>query len=150
MLAVYLLLEWAEFSIGLYGQVPSESEPYRQILTGPYWYVFWFVHILAGAAIPIALLAWRPRSASLVGVAAALIAVTFIAVRLNIVIPGLVMPELGGLDTAYVDNRLTFHYVPTLMEWLVLLFIATAGIGALFAGTKLLPLTRGHESEGSR
>ena len=63
---------------------------------------------------------------------------------------GLVMPELGGLDTAYVDNRLTFHYVPTLMEWLVLLFIATAGIGALFAGTKLLPLTRGHESEASR
>jgi molybdopterin-containing oxidoreductase family membrane subunit len=149
LLAVYLLLEWAEFSIGLYGQVPSESEPYRQILTGPYWYVFWFVHILAGAAIPIALLAGRPRSTSLVGIAAGLIAVTFIAVRLNIVIPGLVVPELEGLDTAYVDNRLAFHYVPTLMEWLVLLFITTAGIGALFAGTKLLPLTRGHESEAS-
>ncbi len=84
-----------------------------------------------------------------VGVAAGLIAVTFIAMRLNIVIPGLVVPELEGLDTAYVDRRLSFHYVPSLMEWLVMLFIATAGIGALFAGTKLLPLTRGHESEAS-
>lgn len=147
LLAVYLLLEWAEFSIGLYGQVPSESEPYRQILTGPYWYVFWFVHVLAGALVPIALLASRPRSITLVGIASALIAFTFIAVRLNIVIPGLIVPELEGLQTAFVDSRLTFVYAPTTMEWLVLLFIVTAGVGGFFLGSRLLPLAREQESE---
>jgi len=147
LLAAYLLLEWAEFSIGLYGQVPSESEPYKQILTGPYWYVFWFVHVVGGALIPIALLGSRPRSVSLVGIGSGLIALTFIAVRLNIVIPGLVVPELEGLQTAYVDSRLTFVYAPTAMEWLVLLFIATAGVGGFFLGSRLLPLVRERESE---
>jgi molybdopterin-containing oxidoreductase family membrane subunit len=138
--AFYLLLEFAEFSIGLYGDVPTETEPYKEILTGSYWWVFWFVHLGAGAAIPIVLLSLRPRSVPLVGIASALIALTFIAVRLNVVIPGLVVPQLEGLDAAFVDDRLTFDYVPSLMEWLVLLFVTVAGIGAFYIGTKLLPL----------
>ncbi len=145
LLAAYLLLEWAEFSIGLYSDIPSESEPYLQILTGPYWWVFWFVHILAGAAVPVAVLLARPRSTSWVGVGAALVAVTFIAVRLNVVIPGLIVPELEGLDRAFVDKRLSFEYFPSAVEWLVLTFVVSLGVGLFYAGSKLLPLTAREE-----
>lgn len=145
LLAAYLLLEWAEFSIGLYSDIPSESEPYLQILIGPYWWVFWFVHILAGAAIPLALLLARPRSTLWVGAGAALIAVTFIAVRLNVVIPGLIVPELEGLDRAFVDRRLSFEYFPSVLEWLVLVFVASVGVALFYAGSKVLPLAAREE-----
>ncbi|MDE3095972.1 MAG: polysulfide reductase NrfD [Chloroflexota bacterium] len=150
LLALYLLLEWAEFSVGLYGQVPSESDPYRQIMTGPYWYVFWFVHVLVGALVPLAVLLLRPRSMRWVGAACGLIAAAFIAVRLNVVIPGLIIPELKGLNTAYVEPHLSFTYFPSLMEWLVLLFVVAIGVGIFYAGNKLLPLATGDESEVQR
>lgn len=140
LLAVYLLLEWAEFSIGIYTDIPSESEPYVQILIGPYWWVFWFVHILVGAAIPLTLLLTRPNSTTWVGAGAALIAVTFIAVRLNVVIPGLIVPELEGLDRAYVDHRLSFEYFPSVLEWLLLAFVVSVGVAVFYIGSRLLPL----------
>jgi molybdopterin-containing oxidoreductase family membrane subunit len=147
LLAFYLLLVWAEFSIGLYGQVPSESDPYKEILTGPYWYVFWLMQMLAGGLIPIVLLVLKPASARWIGAATGLIAFASIAVRLNVVIPGLIVPELDGLDTAYIDERLTFQYFPSLMEWLVLLFVAALGVGIFYAGNKLLPLATTRDSE---
>ena len=41
-----------------------------------------------------------------------------IAVRLNLVIPAYIIPVLKGLDTAYKDPRWTYHYFPSLGEWL--------------------------------
>ncbi len=141
LIALYLVLEWAEYSIGIYGGVHNERTPYMEILTGPYWWVFWFVHLGAGAALPLLLLLSRPRSVPLIGVAGGLVAATFIAVRLNIVIPGLVVPQLEGMDKAFVDGRLTFEYFPSTMEWLVVLFVVSAGVAMFYVGSKLLPLT---------
>ncbi len=145
LLLFYLLLEWAEYSIGLYGDIPQEEAPYRQVLTGQYWWVFWMIHVVVGALIPIGLLAFRPRSVPWIGVAAFLIAATFVAVRLNVVIPGLVQPELEGLDTAYTDSRLSFTYFPSLMEWLVVVFVGALSGGLFYAGYRLLPLTTSRE-----
>jgi protein NrfD len=149
LLLLYLLLEWAEFSIGLYGQVPGESTPYEEILSGQYWWVFWLIHIVVGAAVPISLLALRPRSVPFVGIAAALIAGAFIAVRLNVVIPGLVTPQLEGLETAYVDSRLSFSYFPSMMEWLVVVFVGALMVSLFYAGYRLLPLISTEEEAKS-
>jgi len=149
LLVFYLVLEWAEFSIGLYGQVPGEATPYQEIVSGRYWWVFWLVHIVVGAAVPISLLSLRPRSVSFVGVATALIAGAFIAVRLNVVIPGLVTPELEGLETAYIDSRLSFTYFPSLMEWLVVVFVGALMVGLFYAGYRLLPLISSPEETTS-
>jgi len=56
------------------------------------------------------------------------------------VIPGLVNPQLEGLDTAYTDSRLSYDYFPSLMEWLVLIFIGTFATGLFYAGFRALPL----------
>ncbi|MBI4212936.1 MAG: polysulfide reductase NrfD [Chloroflexi bacterium] len=49
-----------------------------------------------------------------------------LAVRLNIVIPGLILPVLERLDQAYQDPRLVYSYFPSGLEWL-----STVGLIAL-------------------
>ena len=140
LLAVYLIMVWAEYSITFYADIPAESKALYQVLGGPYPWVFWVFQVALGAVVPIAMLTLRPRSVSWVGIATFLIAATFLATRLNIVIPGLIEPQLEGLDTAYMDSRLSFAYFPSLMEWLVLIFIGAFATGLFYAGYRLLPL----------
>ncbi len=140
-----LLLEWAEYSISLYSAVPAEAESLRLVLFGDYWWVFWIVHLLIGAVVPILLLVFRGRSVGAVGLAGALIAITFLSVRLNIVLPALAVEELEGLRTAFTGPGLTFAYSPSLMEWLFFIWtISLAGLGFLI-GYKLLPIVRTKE-----
>lgn len=148
-LAVYLIMVWAEFSITLYADIPSEARPLYQVLGGPYPWVFWVFQVGLGAVIPIALMTFRPKSVPLVGLAAGLIALGFFATRLNIVIPGLIEPQIAGLDTAYVDDRLTYHYFPSLMEWLVLAFVGALATGLFAIGIRTLPLVDQHKEVSS-
>lgn len=129
-----LLLEWAEITIPIWYGVGERGELtyWRLILFGPYFWVFWGVHILLGALVPIYLLLRTPHKPRWVGLAGLLIAATYLAVRLNIVIPSLVIPELEQLKESYRDHRLVFDYVPNAHEWLVSLFVVAVGI-ALFA-----------------
>jgi molybdopterin-containing oxidoreductase family membrane subunit len=146
LLAVYLIMVWAEYSITWYADIPAASEPLYQVMGGPYPWVFWVFQVALGAAVPIAMMTLRPRSVTWVGLASFLVAASFLATRLNIVIPGLINPQLAGLDTAYTDSRLAFDYFPSLMEWMVLTFIGAFAIGVFFAGYWLLPLIgRGKE-----
>jgi molybdopterin-containing oxidoreductase family membrane subunit len=146
LLAVYLIMVWAEYSITWYSDIPAASRPLYQVLGGPYPWVFWVFQVGLGAVVPIAMMTVRPNSVPWVGIASFLIAATFLATRLNIVIPGLVEPQLAGLETAYTDSRLSFDYFPSLMEWLVFIFILAFGSGLFYAGFRALPLIdRGKE-----
>ena len=138
--ALDLLLEWAEFSITLYASIPSHAEGFHLVLFGKYWWVFWIGHLVLGAAIPMAILIVRGRSVPWVGLAGFLLAGSFLAVRLNIVIPGLAVPELHGLERAYTDARLHFDYFPSAAEWLVGLFSVSLGIGLFSLGLRTLPI----------
>jgi len=149
MLAVYLVMVWAEYSITWYADIPAESRPLYQVLGGPYPWVFWVFQVALGAVVPIVILSLRPRSIPWVGIGAFLIAACFLATRLNVVIPGLVEPQLKGLDTAYVDGRLSYDYFPSVMEWLVLIFVGALGIGIFLAGLFALPLVRGRKEVSS-
>ncbi len=139
-LVLYLLLEWAEISINLWASLPAAADAYRAFLFGPYWWVFWGVHLAAGMAVPIAILALKGRSPLWTGAAGLVAAVCFFAVRLNIVIPGQTVPEMAGLERAYVDDRLSFAYLPTQMEWMVLAFVVSFAVALFYAGYKVLPL----------
>ena len=141
MLAVYLIMVWAEFSITLYADIPAEAEPLYQVLGGPYPWVFWVFQVALGAVIPIAMMTTRPKSVSWVGLAAGLVALGFFATRLNVVIPGLLAPQLEGLDTAYIESRLAYEYFPSIMEWLVLAFVGAFATGLFWLGLRTLPIT---------
>jgi molybdopterin-containing oxidoreductase family membrane subunit len=119
---------------------PIRAEGINLILSGPYAWSFWIVHILLGVIIPLVLLFTASRNPIAVGVATFLSTITFVAVTLNIVIPVLVTPELRGLATAFSDAKLDLNYAPNLMEWLFLAFIF--GLGSLIygIGLRILPL----------
>lgn len=145
VLALDLLLEWAEYSVGMYASVPAHSESMRLVLFGPYWWAFWVLHAGLGVAIPLVLLLGRGKSLAMVGVATALIALTFFTVRLNIIIPGLAVPELHGLAGAFHHPRLAFDYYPSTTEWLLQLWVVSLMGLAFLLGLKLLPLNRTEE-----
>ncbi len=133
LLLFYALFEWSEFSIpwwaGISGALGVHKESVMLVLSGPFWWIFWIVHVLIGVLIPVVLLLVWPRNTRAVGLAGLLAALTFLAVRLNTVIPGAVTVEMKGLEEAFQHARLTYYYFPTLHEWLVVLF--TLGLGSL-------------------
>ncbi|MEW5882679.1 MAG: NrfD/PsrC family molybdoenzyme membrane anchor subunit [Armatimonadota bacterium] len=135
-----LMLEWAEFSVAMWYGIGHQNAMMSRVLWGPYWYVFWVFHILIGSLIPIGILARHRRSSFALGIGGLLVAGAFMAVRLNIVIPALVEPQLKGLEEAYYDKRLVFEYLPTWFEWQVVFFVLAAGIALFYVGCRLLPV----------
>ncbi len=148
MLALDVLLEYAEITVGLWQSVPEEAESLKLILFGDYWWVFWFVHVGLGVVVPALLLIFNGKSVRAVAIAGALIAVTFLAVRLNIVLPGLSVPEMEGLLHAYSSRGLTFDYFPSVSEWLVFIWsVSLAGLIFLL-GKTYLPILDDKEAKG--
>ncbi|MEX2486188.1 MAG: NrfD/PsrC family molybdoenzyme membrane anchor subunit [Nitriliruptoraceae bacterium] len=133
-LSVYFVLEFAEFSIALWN--PRASSPELSlVLTGPYWWVFWVVHVVLGGIVPFLLLiTQRPRAWVVAG---ALIAVAFVSSRLNVLIPGQAVSELEGLQEAFVHPRLDYLYQATLMEYLVAFFCVAMAMGIMYLGWRL-------------
>lgn len=123
-----LLLEWAEISIPWWGGLAEHVAGLKLMLFGPFWWVFWITHLLLGSLIPIFLLVRWPANPQRAGVAGALVAILFMSVRLNVVIPGSAVPILPGIEEAVLHPRLTTFYVPSLHEWLVLMFVIAVGI----------------------
>lgn len=140
LVLVDVVLEWAEYSIPLWYGVGREAEMVTNLLFGEFWYVFWVVHVAVGAVVPIVLLVVRPHQPWAIGTAGALVAVSFLAVRLNMVIPSLVTPQLRGLELSYRDRRLSFEYVPSVFEWQLFGFVLALGAAALFLGYRYLPI----------
>ena len=149
------LLEISEILVGLYPGIPAESIPLTALLTGPHWYVFWIIHVLLGVALPAVILfsvavpAAKPGrlAGGAVAVACLLVVVTFMAVRLNIVIPAQINPEIAGLETAFTGPGLQYTYLPSAMEWLVSLWVASFGVLLFLIGEKLLPIVNAQNSE---
>ncbi|HEX9075933.1 MAG TPA: NrfD/PsrC family molybdoenzyme membrane anchor subunit [Anaerolineae bacterium] len=151
LLALDVILEFAEYLTGLYASIPAEAASLRTVLFGPYAWVFWGVHVLLGIVVPAAVLLWRGKSATWAGLAGLLIAFTFFSVRLNVVIPGETVPEFMGLVNAFTGPGLTYDYFPTLTEWLVQIWIVSTGVLAFLIGYHILPVVPGNvQASGER
>ena len=140
LLAFDALLEWADYSISYYASIPAHVNALQLVLFGPYWWVFWGVHLGLGVIVPAILLVAGRRSILSITVASLLIAATFITVRMNIVIPALVTPELQGLQQAFAGPGLTYAYFPSLTEWLLGLWAASVAVLVFLAGLHWLPI----------
>jgi molybdopterin-containing oxidoreductase family membrane subunit len=140
LLLLDVLFQISEMLVATYGGIPGHIQGLKLVVGGPFWWVFWVWQLALGTLIPIWLLAGPtrkdPRWVSLAGL---LIAVGFLGVRLNIVIPGLAAEEIHGLSRAFASARMTTHYVPSLSEWLVTLGIVGLGLLLFGIGERLLP-----------
>jgi molybdopterin-containing oxidoreductase family membrane subunit len=141
LLVVFLFLQFVQFFVGYRTALPITRASLDIIAFGPYWWVFWVVHLLLGSAIPLYLLAAHHTSAKAVAWACFLIVITFIAVRLNFVIPDQAVYKLEGLEATFYHHRLrTTEYFPNLTEWLVSLWVFSLGMLAFLLGSRWLPV----------
>ncbi len=146
LLLIFVVAEalflFADYSISLYGALPHNVAAVLLVIAGPHWWAFWIIQVLIGLVLPAVIL-FHPRWSQqipAVGLAGLMVAFGFTAVRLNIVVPGLAVPEIEALRTAYFGPHLSFYYFPTLAEWAVTIGI-TALAGLLFlVGLDRLPL----------
>jgi len=143
-----IVMEWAEFSTALYAGIPARAESLRVILFGPFWWVFWFVHVGLGIVVPLLLLVFAGKNRVALAVAGGLIALAAISTKLNLVIPALVVPEFEGLRTAFTGLGLTFSYFPTIAEWLLLVWIVSLAGLIFLAGHRLLGSARVSATQG--
>ena len=141
-LLVDILFNISEILVGLYGAIPHHVNPYLTVMKGPFWWVFWYVQLGIGMVVPVILLSLPSIRATKIGLATAVICILFgfIGVRLNIVIPALAAEEITGLVSAYRSARLSTYYFPSLMEWLVSIFICSLGMLLFVLGQKFFPL----------
>lgn len=126
----------------LYPGVPAQATALQLTLFGPYWWVYWILHIGIGVVIPMILLLTQSQTARRVGIAAAMFVITFIAVPLNIVIPPQLVVEVveKGLVIAYQGPGLHASYFPTLSEWLLTIFALSFGFLVFLFGYNVLRL----------
>jgi protein NrfD len=149
------LLEISEILVGLYPGIPAEGIPLKAMLTGQHWYVFWIIHVLLGIALPVVILFAKALpgrkpdapAGSAIAFACLLVVVTFMAVRLNIVIPAQINPEIAGLENAFTGPGLHYAYQPSAMEWLVSLWVTSFSVLLFLIGEKLLPIVNTENSE---
>lgn len=137
-----IIFTFAEYSIALYGSIPGDVAPLLQVMTGPFWYVFWIGQVGLGMVVPLILLTLKSTKTNVfwVGLAGLSIVVAFVGVRLNIVIPPLSVPELNGLVEAVPSPRMTTQYVPSMMEWFLSIGIVGLGMALFALGYSLLPV----------
>jgi len=142
------LLEWAEISTSLWWtSTPEHAEGVKLLLFGNWWWVFWIVHVLLGILIPVYLLVKKGNSEKYVAWATSLIAITFFAVRLNIVIPALSFEKIRGSASTFINPRLSTQYFPSTTEFLVGLFIFSFGIGAYYLLNQYFKFTNPNTSK---
>jgi protein NrfD len=135
----YCMLEFAEFSIALWSPV-AHAPALELVLFGPYWWVFWIIHLAVGGLLPLALLLTQRRFGWTI--AALLVSVCFISARLNVLVPGQAVGELAGLQEAFQHDRLNYIYHATAMEYLVGLFCIALGMTVFVAGRTVNRLVR--------
>jgi protein NrfD len=135
-----LVLEWSEYSVAMWYGRGGDAISISSILFGHYWYVFWIVHLAIGSILPLFLLLWQPANRLAAGFSGALVAITYMAVRLNHVIPGQITPAMKGLQEAYTDKWLTFKYFPSPTEWAVFAFSVAVCIALFWLGSRIIPV----------
>jgi molybdopterin-containing oxidoreductase family membrane subunit len=146
-IAVEAFLLLAEYLTALYPGAP-EAEAARRMLSGPYLPLF-LAEVVFGLAIPFVILATRRlrRTPGWVAVAAVIAILGIFVHRLNLVLNGLSFANIDlppGLPIGTAQDgasfAMSYFYVPTVVEWMVVVGVLAFG-GLLFtAAVRFLPL----------
>ncbi len=147
LLLVFLFMEAVQFFVGYQSKITGIVTSLDLIAFGSYWWAFWIVHILIGSLIPLFLLISRPGDSRMVAWACFLILITFLAVRLNYLIPDMAVYKLEGLQNTFFHQRLRPEYVPNLNEWLVSVWVVSLGLLTFLLGTRWLPVIQAGRGE---
>lgn len=141
LLLIDVIFEIAEFLVHLYAGIPAHTYGFKHVLFGPNWWLFSIVHVGLGVIVPVYIFLKKKNPAS-TAFACLLIALSFLAVRYNLVVPGQLKPKLEGLAAAAQEPRLYFCYAPNAVEWGVMLWTSALALFLFLAGFKILPIMK--------
>ena len=158
LLGVFVVVEafmvFAEMLTAAYPGAPDEADAIHRLLTGPYAPIFWF-EAAVGLLIPFAILVTRRlrRDARWVAVASAIAIVGIWVHRLNLLLnglsylpvgmaPGVSVGDTAGATTSFATS---YWYVPTGIEWIIVVGILAGGALLVTLAAMFLPL---QEPEG--
>ncbi|MEW6263321.1 MAG: NrfD/PsrC family molybdoenzyme membrane anchor subunit [Thermodesulfobacteriota bacterium] len=139
LLLTFVGLEALNILLGYRGHREEAAAALNHMLFGSNWGVFWFLHLLVGTLIPIFLLAKYGRNHQVTAWSCLIIALAFMTVRIDFVLPAQYVGMLKGLDKAFIHERLRLSYHPNLGEWLVGVFITSLGLFSFLVGPKVAP-----------
>jgi protein NrfD len=139
MVKAYFL--WVDYSQALYAGTPPAVEATNLVLFGTYAWAFWILQLGLGILLPILVLV-QPnlaRKGWVAGLMAVLVLVGLAVGRTAIIFPALAIPEISGLADAFTGPHLNYNYVPSLMEWSVVLGVLGMSTLAFLLATDRLP-----------
>lgn len=145
VLEAFLIL--AEYLTATYPGAP-EGQAAARMLSGPYLPLFLF-EVVVGLGVPFVILAIRPlrRRPPWVAAAAAIAIVGIFVHRLNLVLNGLSFPNIElppglpvGLPQTGSSFSESYWYVPTIIEWLVVIGVLAFGALLFTIAARTLPM----------
>jgi molybdopterin-containing oxidoreductase family membrane subunit len=138
LIVIYGALELVDiFSIYYFG-ISENIDSLNLMLFGPFAWVFWVFFVLWTIIFPAGLLIFSKNVDWAVPLASLTISISAISSKINTILPGLAVPEIAGLETAFVHARLTFNYFPSTMEWLEFIFAVALASILIIIGNKVL------------
>lgn len=138
LIAIYGVLELLDIVSIYYSGVPENIDSINLMLFGSFAWVFWIFFVFGTVLVPAGLLIFKKNEEWAIPLASFLVAISALSAKLNTVIPGLAVPEMAGLETAFVHARLTFNYFPSTMEWLEFVFAVALASILIIIGNKVL------------
>lgn len=141
-IGIDLLLFVSDLLVSMYSEIPDHARVWHEIMFGDYWYVFWGGQIALAWIVPIVLtsLPVTRRSRAWLGLAGGFVVAGIVAVRLNLVIPAFLEPQLPGMDRALVTPRTAYAYFPSAVEWASSFGLLALFVLLFFIAWRLLPM----------
>lgn len=142
LLVISVYSTWLFFSQSLYGNIPSLVASVTQLTSGQYAGAFWGLQIVLGILLPVLMLA-TPKvmeNKLYAGLMGLFVLIGNAVARYLIVVPGLTVSVLNGIETANVGRGLTLAYSPSAVEWAVVSGLVGIALLVLALGADYLPL----------
>lgn len=131
-LLVDLGLQFFEYLISAYSMNEHALATLRILFTGQFAWSFWLIQTFIGAIIPIFIYFKFRESINALLMAAVMVVVGILAVRFNIVLPPLLVPQLTGLPSG--------QYMPTAIELFTSIGIIGFGLMVYSLAVTFLPV----------
>jgi hypothetical protein len=138
LIALYGVLELLDIVLIYYQGIPENIASVNIMLFGKFGWVFWVFFMLGIILVPAGLLIFKKNEKWAVPVSALSVAISAFSLKLNTVLPGLAVPEMAGLESAFVHARLSFDYFPGTMEWLEFIFALALASMLIIIGNRVL------------
>ncbi|KJS20915.1 MAG: molybdopterin oxidoreductase [Clostridiaceae bacterium BRH_c20a] len=144
-LIVDIGLQFYEYLISAYSLDHQALDTLAILFGGKFSFIaFWLVQTFIGAVVPIFLYLKFKESVNALLTAAIMVVLGIVAVRFNIVVPPLLIPQLAGLSGGY--------YFPSSVEWMTSVGVIGFGLLLYSLAVSILPvdLSRPIEKMGER